>query len=311
MNGRWILVLGLSSVASAQMQCEGVLYGLKDFTVLFKTLTDREGPGKQPCGDTTAAGNLVKRVLYDTSGKPYFGYQIRITPAGDRQYRAEMGPLTDLHLLSFSKFPQPVVVRAEEYVDIPVLERRASSVADGNFLEYFLDYLGLSAPLSEPSGRVTDYFQIVSKGMPWAGIPIRSWAETPPSGTFLTLDRPHLSTNALGEVGMNNQMGVIGPVVWFYREGLGRFLFSASERPGFRRTAVVEGAVLRFSDEPGAPTVGQYTLGEYTVGLHSNAVRTPGTWMIWMKHEREFRPSVGLWTKQDLKGGVLALGVEK
>jgi hypothetical protein len=311
MNGRWILVLWFPSVVSAQMPCEGVLHELNGFTVLFKTLSDRVGPGKQPCGDTTGAGNLIKRVLYDTSGRPYFGYQIRITQAGDRQYRAEMGPLTDLHLVSFPKFPKPVVVRAEEYIDIPVLERRASSVADGNFLDYFLSLLGLTPLPPERGGRVTDYFQIVSKGMPWAGIPIRSWAETSRSGTFLTLDRPHFSTPALGELGMNNQMGVIGPVVWFYREGMGRFLFSASERPGFRRTAVAEGAVLRFSDEPGAPTVGQFTVGEYIVGLHSNAVQTPGNWIIWMKHEPKFHPPAGPWTKQDLKDGVLALGVER
>jgi hypothetical protein len=211
----------------------------------------------------------------------------------------------DLHLQSFSRFPKPVVVRPDEYISIPVLERRASRVATSSYLQSFLEGLGLVSPLSELSGRVTDYFQIVSKGMPWAGIPISGWAETPPSGTVLTLDRPRLS-NILGELGKNNEMGVIGPVVWFYREGLGRFLFSASERPGFRRTAVAEGAVLRFSDERGGPTV-----DEYTVGLHSNAVGAPGAWIIWMKHEPEFLRPVGSWTKQDLKNGVLALGVEK
>jgi hypothetical protein len=37
----------------------------------------------------------------------------------------------------------------------------------------------------------------------------------------------------------------------------------------------------------------------------------PGAWMIWMKHELTFRQPPGLWTKQELKNGVLAIGVER
>lgn len=134
------------------------------------------------------------------------------------------------------------------------------------------------------------------------------WAETPPEGTVLTLDRPRLSNSwgPYGDLGKNDEMGVIGPVVWLYREGLGRFLFSASARPGFQKSALVQNAFLQFSGEQ----VG-LVLTSYTVGLHSNALPTPGSWMIWVKHEPDFRPPPGPWTDAELKNGMLALGVER
>lgn len=305
MNSPWILALWLPSIASAQMQCSGV-HWLDHFTVVFRTISDRGGPPKQSCGETTAKGDTIRRVLYDTSGKPYFGYEIHIATAGAKVYRAEMRPLKDPPLLSFSKFPQPVVVGADEYIDVPVLERLGTSGRPIGYLKSLLMMLGLAASNSPgTSGRLTDYLQIVPKGTPWAGIPIRSWAGTPPSGTLLTLDRPRLS-NLLGDLGRNQEMGVIGPVVWLYREGRGRFLFSASARLGFRKTALAEGSVLRLSVERD-----KYTVDEYIVGLHSNAVPLPGAWMIWVKHEPEFHRPPGPWTKEELNNGMLAIGVER
>lgn len=183
MNLRWLVALWLPAMASAQIQCGGVLHSLDDFTVVFKTVSDRAGSSQQSCGETIGTGDVIRRILYDTSGKPYFGYQIRITSAGDEQSRAEMGPLVDQPLVSFSKFPKPVVVRADEYIEVPVLERRGAITGRSSYLERLLAWLGWASPNSPgPTGRVTDYFQIVSKGMPWAGIPIRGWADTLPPG---------------------------------------------------------------------------------------------------------------------------------
>jgi hypothetical protein len=307
MNCRCFLALWLPSIAAAQIQCIGA-WELEHFTVPFRTVSDRGGPPEQSCGETTAEGDTIRRVLYDTSGKPYFGYEIRITAVGAKQYRAEMRPLENSRLLSFPKFPQPAVVRADEIIDVLVLEKSEPSVRRTGYLESWLTRLGLvAAHPPKTSGRLTDYLQIVPKGAPWSGIPFfRGWAATPPAGTILTLDQPHLS-NILGDVGRNREMGVIGPVVWLYREGLGRFLFSASARPGFRKAALAEGALLRFSDEPRGPTMDS----EYTVGLHSNALPMAGAWMIWMKHEPDFRQPPGPWTKEELKKGLLAIGVER
>jgi hypothetical protein len=305
MTCHWILALWLPSIASAQMQCNGV-YWLDNFTVGFRTISDRDGPPKQSCGETTTKGDTIRRVLFDTNSKPYFGYEIRITNAGAKRYRAEMRPLTGLSLLSFSRFPQPVVVGADEYIDVPVLERLGTSDRPIGYLKSLLMMLGLATANSPgTSGRLTDYLQIVPKGTPWAGFPFRSWAGTPPSGTLLTLDRPRLS-DLLSDLGRNQEMGVIGPVVWLYREGRGRFLFSASARPGFRKTALAEGSVLRFSIERDRNAV-----DEYTVGLHSNAVPMPGAWMMWVKYEPGFRRVPGPWTKEELNNGMLAIGVER
>jgi hypothetical protein len=154
---------------------------------------------------------------------------------------------------------------------------------------------------------MTDYLRIVPKGTPWANIPeFKGWAGTAPPGTDLTLDQPRLST-LTGELGRNQEMGVIGREVWLYREGLGRFLFSVSAKPGFHKTALVEGGFLQFSDDQD----GKNVLDAYTVSLHSNALPMPGAWMIWVKHERDFRRPAGPWTSEEIKNGMLAIGVER
>jgi hypothetical protein len=62
---------------------------------------------------------------------------------------------------------------------------------------------------------------------------------------------------------------------------------------------------LQFSYERGGKMFG------YKVGLHSNAVPVPGTWLIWMKAEPEYRRPPGPWSKEELRKGMLAIGVER
>jgi hypothetical protein len=315
---KWLLVLWLPSIAAAQTQCHTV-YFLDRYVVGLRTLSARGGTREQACGETTTEGDVIRRIFYDTSGKPYFGFEIRITSAGDNQFRAEMGPVKQPGLRSFSKFPPPVQVSANDYLDIPVLERRETSTRQTDYwsalcartLDYwraFTILVHLPLPARRPPlavGRVNDYLQIALKGTAWAGIPdFRTWPDTLPPETNLTLDQPHL-TNYMGDLGRNPDAGVIGPVVWLYREGLGRFLFSASPRPGFRKTGLVEGALLQFNYERGGKVFG------YKVGLHSNAVPMPGAWMIWMKDEPEYRRPPGPWSKEELRKGMLAIGVER
>jgi hypothetical protein len=196
-----------------------------------------------------------------------------------------------------------------EFVDVPVLERPSGAVARSGYWEAFLTTLGvLDPPPSVEGGKLIDCYSIVSKGMPNGGtmnLPILG-ARTPPAGTLLTLDRRRLS-NFLHDLGTNHDSGVIGPVVWLYREGLGRFLFSTAARPGFLKTAVAHGALLKFSEQTGHPY-----LEMYSAGLRSSAIPAQGAWMIWVKHEPDFHPPPGgPWTKEELKNGTLALGIEK
>lgn len=147
----------------AQQQCTEVQF-LAHFTVAFRTVSGREGPPERSCGITTPEGDAIRRVIYDNSGKPYFGYQFRIADAGAKQFRVEVLPVKDSPLLSFSKSPQPVVVGADEFVDVTVLERLSSGAHRMGPLEWLLTLLGWGEgdpPAS--TGRMTDYLRIVPK----------------------------------------------------------------------------------------------------------------------------------------------------
>jgi hypothetical protein len=52
-------------------------------------------------------------------------------------------------------------------------------------------------------------------------------------------------------------------------------------------------------------------ISRQSLSLHSDALPMPGAWMIWVKHEPDFPRPVGPWTSEELKKGMLAIGVER
>ncbi len=296
----------------AQMHCADTLV-MDKYVVFFRTISDMRGPIKQPCGSTFAKDGAIRRVIYDSFDRPYFGYQIRITLLDGGKYRAEMGAIQGSRLKSFAKFPPAVTFSANEYLDVPVLEE-VKSRGRSFWLEYiysWLVYLNLiqpDPPTAQTPGRVVDYLTIWRKGMPGIVLPeFRGWAQALPTGTALTLDRP-LVKGAFHqqEDKIRSEVGAIGVVVWLYREGHGRYLFSASPRPGYTRSGIAEGAMLQFGVHDGGSTS-----RNCIIGLRSNVVPQRGPWWIWVKHEPGFRPPAGPWTEADLKNSMPAVGAEK
>jgi len=315
MTFRYILLLLLPSVATAQTACQDLLIRLDHAVVQFQTKSDMGRILRQPCVGTFAQGDTITRIIYDSYQQPFFGYEIRITALGNDRYRAEMGAIRNSRLRSFSSFPAPVTVSAYDFLDVPVLEQKRASARESNvwldFIYWQLVRFGLLSPPPkgpERPGRVVDYLSIHAKGKPSIAFPaFRNWAKMLPEGTALALDRPRVRrTYDYSENAVRSEFGVIGPVVWIYWEGNGRFLFSATPRVGYRRAGVTDNAMLRFSVYKGG------VVGEaYEIGLRSSVVSQPGPWWVWVKHEPDFKVPAGPWTAAELKRGMPAIGLEK
>jgi hypothetical protein len=269
---------------------------LGDTHVVLSVLSAK--PGMR--GWKTTEGNTLHRVFFDGARQPAFGYDLSITPDPKAKtfrvtvlrprstFRMRYPPdrpglpmedrvVDGRKLASFSKLPAPVTVSDGDRLDIPVFEN------------------------AKTGDRVLDSYSIAFRGTTATRIPYHSdFPKYLSADALLSLERPHLETN-ISELGENRLMGVTGPVVWLYSRWLGRVLFSASPRPGFRRQAVATGPKVRFHE--GAE--------EYRLDLAANVIGGPGSWWIWVKREPAFKPPPGPWTADELHKGMLALGIER
>ncbi len=218
------------------------------------------------CGEHVLEGNLIHRVFPDLSGKPAFGYNLLITPnLAKRSFRITVAKPGG-RLETFLKLPEPVTVSDGDRVDVPVLENPQTGV------------------------RILDSYAIAMVGTGVAPVPvIHDIPNYAPSGTLLNLEQPRLR-NEVSDLGDNSQFGITGPVVWIYSRWLGRLLFSASPRDGYRRLAVAEGPIIRFSDG----------VEHYRLNLRSDVIKQPGAWWLWVRREPQFTSPPGPWTPEEL-----------
>jgi hypothetical protein len=264
-------------------------------------IPEPELASKRPniCGKHAVEGNLIHRVFLDVAGQPYFGYDLQVIPnPNTRTIRVEvMKPhptytippdeprhavepthIDGKNLRSFSVLPPATTLTDGDRVDVPVLENRSTGAR-------FLDSYAIALP---GTGVTT---------APFGGNEFPSIA---PAGTLLHLEQPHLGrTDA--DVGGNPEFGVTGPVVWVYGRWTGRFLFSAAPRPGYRRLGIAKGSRVAFT----------LSVERYNLDLQSQVTDKPGIWWIWVRHEPDFKPPPGVWTEQELRRGMLAIGAER
>jgi hypothetical protein len=304
----WVIVICLPKIAMGQGSCSvGSLLRLSDSKVAFSTMvtmpTQGDPPesfGKQVCGDALAQDNMVHRVLYDRENRPYFGYDVRISPIpATKMFRIEVAAIKGKintpdfrpgrpratkeidgkELRSFQKFPEPVSVADGDRVTLPVMQDPKTGAV-----------------------VVIDSFEIGGTSTGVQTLPnLPGIPKQPPVGTLLHLEEPELSSIAVSDLGNNPEMGVTGPVVWVYTPRLGRILLSAGPRPGYFKKAFAMGARIRV--EEGVEI--------YTFKLRAPPIAQPGTWQLWFRREPEFRPPPDLWKDQELRKGTLAIGMER
>ena len=306
MKWPWLLFLGLPQLALCQggATCNTEFYMGDTHVILSIIASGISNPGVasrglRVCGKHAVEGNLIHRVFLDVSGQPYFGYDLQLipnpttrtihiqvtkphaaftVPADEPGQSVKQMHINGKNLRSFTDFPAATTVSDGDRVDVPVLENRSTGTR-------FLDSYAIALP---GTGVAT---------APFGGGEFPSIA---PVGTVLHLDRPHLG-RADADVGSNTQFGMTGPVVWVYGRWAGRFLFSAVPRLGYRRLGVARGNRITFTDG----------VERYELDLQAQALDEPGAWWIWVKHELDFKPTLEVWTEQELRRGTLAIGVER
>jgi hypothetical protein len=284
---RWLtalLLLPSTGMAAVSAVCNATGFYLGATHVVLTVLSSVAGDGQADrsviptqCGNHSQEGNVIHRAFPDLVGKPAFGYNLAIVPdpAGRRFRITVEKPAGGLR--TFMKLPAPVSIADGDRVDIPVLENPKTGV------------------------RVLDSYAIAYRGTGVATLPMpRDFPGYLPAATLLHLEEPRLRSET-SDLGDNPQFGVSGPVVWIYSRWLGRVLFSATPRAGYRRLAVAEGASIRFTDG----------VEHYRLDMHASALAAPGTWWLWVKREPDFQPPAGPWTIAGLHRGTLALGAER
>jgi len=306
MKWRWLLLLCIPNLAV----CQGggtcnTAFSLGDTHVILSVVSsgirdpEPASRGLGLCGNFSVEGNLLHRMFPDVSGQPYFGYDLQLTanlqtrtvrvqvmkphptftaPAHEAGQPGKQIRIDGTKLRSFTVLPAATTVSDGDRVDVPVFENRSTG-------DRFLDSYAIALP---GTGVATAPF--VRDGFPGVA----------PVGTLLHLEQPRLGRPD-ADVGSNLKFGMTGPVVWVYCRSAGRFLFSATPRPGYRRLGVADGSVIRFT----------HGVEQYRLDLQAHAVDQPGSWWIWVRYEADFSPPPEIWTIEELRRGTLAIGVER
>lgn len=269
-----LLLLALASAANAQSVCNS-FHDLGDKIVLHSALYV-DGPlyrsfyqseaTKRLCHFEAGAG-FLRRTL-DVPSARTFGYEVHVSrnPSGKKPYHVRVTPVQGSgSTLYFPRGPEPVDVDSDETIEFALFVLESS----------------------EGTARLVERLQVTS-GLPTLySSPMQALV---PARTPIALVRPSLSLKD-GKSRPFTTIGTVrGPNIWIYLPGIGRVWLSSVRQPGFETTVPIHGNQFEF----------RWDGLDYVVSTAGPIIDLPGDWSVWMRLERDWRPS----SKPD----VLAIG---
>lgn len=215
-------------------------------------------------------GNVVNRTLVLRDGTPWFGYSLKVEPAGAGQLRVSVERYNGYPF--FETGPEPRVVAAGSTVELDVLENPLNG-------EKHKDSYQLSrGEVTMPSGfrfePKSDSRSREPRDMKLPGLEVR--LEAP---RILRNGKP-LDAGAHSEPPARATVG--GPIVGFtLPAGAGRILLSwrKQERYGFEKTGVADDRTLIFR-------VGQ---DRYEIRTARPIAPADGAFYVWVAYDPDFR----------------------
>lgn len=242
------LCAALVGPALAQTQKNYVFNLPTDVLVLYQvysevTLTAND----QAVSKVEANGSRIRRVLWNSAGLPWLGFDVLLERLDSTRIRISVEPIPGVAF--FAKKPADRIVSPADRLMLDVLES------------------------PETGKRVFDTFQVGFAGTPMQIMPMpRSIPNLPHPGAQIRLFGPRLlsGTQTVGSTTANAQ----GLRIRVEAKRVGReFSFASKPERGYRMEAIAEGKVIRFLD-------GNST---YTLETASPVIAEPGAWYLWVQ----------------------------
>jgi hypothetical protein len=223
---------------------------------------------------------VIHRLLFDPNGKVLFGYDLLVEPdAATKRFQISVKPLDPAFEESLNAYNPDIRIEAKARISTLPKTADPQLLDDG-------DAFSLDLLINETTGiKIVDIVKVSFD-------PSNLWEVNPRSlPRDFTLESVALGIKDYrlllnGEVlGVGRATSTYeGPLVWFYVQGRGRFIFSLTPRSGydFRKLAVVDDHKIQFS------------VGSDQYELISSAPILPGggTWYLWMLHDKHFTPLI-------------------
>lgn len=245
-------------------------------------LVESDPPGllkKQPLQLTTtesAESNSINRIVMNSDGAFYFGYQLQIEPLeGNKQFRVTIRPIPkeeeelalsgsleflskrDRDYVAPSIYPNPQVIDDGDTIAIEVLAHRTTGVK-------VIDTIKVSAnelSLHEKAAR---------------GLEAKDFS----------IDQVQLKVTASsllvnGQPATQGKFGCSGSLIWFYVPGSGRFIFSIAPHEGydFKKIGLIEHNRITFS----------YNGNFYEWISQGPILGQGGNWHLWVLHDTSYK----------------------
>jgi hypothetical protein len=223
---------------------------------------------------------IIHRLLFDANGKVLFGYDLLVEPdTNKKQFRIAVKPMDAEFEISLS------VTHPELYAGTKGAISTLPSTAEVQVLDDG-DAFSLDLLINETTGiKIVDKVKVsFDQSDLWEVNPRALPRDFTLEAVELAIaDYRVLLNGEVVAVGKRTSQ-YQGPLIWFYLQGHGRFIFSLTPRPGyeFRKVATVDDNKIRFD-------VGG---DQYELISGAPILGAGGTWNLWMLYDKHFTPLI-------------------
>jgi hypothetical protein len=223
---------------------------------------------------------VIHRLLFDANGTVLFGYDLLVEPdVATKQFQIAVKPLDPAFEESINAYNPDIRIEGKTRVStLPKVGER-QVLDDG-------DAFSLDLLINETTGiKIIDIVKVsFDQSNLWEVNPRSLPRDFTLESVALDIKDYRLLLN--GEVvGVGRSTSSYsGPLVWFYVQGRGRFVFSLTPRSGydFRKLATVDDHKIQFS----------FGSDEYELISSAPILPGGGTWYLWMLHDKHFTPLI-------------------
>lgn len=243
--------------------------------VSIRTESDPPGGWEAPSNFVEAGEkpNLVRRVFVDSKDELFFGYELLVERAGDRQFLVSVRPLSREYLKQLTARPAFQKRRLHPSYNPAAFMIAPQAFGDGD--TFALDVLRNP----RTGAKIVDVIQVSLSD----AAAEESAAEEPRDFALEDIQLQVKNYELLidGESVYKSPGGSLsGPLVWLALRDRGRFVFSLVPRAGydFQKTAKLEGNKISFEWEGERF---EWVSSEPVVGLGGN-------WNLWVLHDPDY-----------------------
>ena len=222
-------------------------------------------------GGTLTENDIAKRHICDFARQTYFGYDLRMEPLPNGQYRVTFSPLT----ITPSKM-QEIFPEVKNWTLLPLPKQPATQVVKTG------DTIALDLFVNPSTGQKLVEYLIVQGGQGRALSAYGPARDFSVEESILRISAPKLSINGKPQEATHGFRGAIGSPIWIHIGGRGRFIFTLLPRLdlGFQKAGEIRGSTMAW----------RWGADEFSLNTDSRIAPGEGAYNLYVFHDPNYSP---------------------